>query len=41
MEGRVNERTIELQRRTVQPGAAQIACDVAATSNLDKLSFQL
>jgi GAF domain-containing protein/HAMP domain-containing protein len=38
METRVNERTIELQRRTVQlQVAAQIARDVAATSNLDNL----
>jgi GAF domain-containing protein/HAMP domain-containing protein len=38
MEARVNERTVEIQRRTVQlQVAAQIARDVAATSNLDEL----
>jgi len=38
LEARVNERTNDLQRRTVQiQVAAQIARDVAATSNLDTL----
>ena len=38
LEARVNERTIELHRRTVQlQVAAQIARDIAATSDLNKL----
>jgi nitrate/nitrite-specific signal transduction histidine kinase len=38
LEARVQERTSELQRRTVQlQVAAQVARDIAATTNLDKL----